>query len=402
MFTIERIYLPVRIIYVLEEPSSERPFFLLLIQTDNCTKMTSTDPWVQLEDKLTHFLEGKNYYEASQYVQTFIARKTKTLGANKCSTLVFLSIKKLVQFSASSEAGAVLVWYIEDGASADTKFQFANTQGGKGEDPNKLYCDGQRLLEILQSFGQDNDNLSVPFIDKIYGPLHICFSKSEGNKSLELVKRLYDLETTFSHLFQHAKKWSNAYKCVVRLNDDFSRVAYILDSWAKQSYKTEYPLFFARSVLQLLADKKVTQAKSLIQQSEKFVLDQPEVGEDVEIMSGPYAVWHVAIILTDLANLPVMARVDKTKLFSLLMQLYGRLVSQIDVKLVELLEKIGTGVFNVMTPNSRRDGMNSMSLFQNILANAQNPNSANQKGNGGSKELGFDINSVMELLKMAK
>jgi len=51
--------------------------------------MSNPDPQIQLEEKMVKELADERPYEAQQYVQTFVARKAKTLGRSKTSSLVF-------------------------------------------------------------------------------------------------------------------------------------------------------------------------------------------------------------------------------------------------------------------------------------------------------------------------
>eukprot|EP01035_Chromulina_nebulosa_P016966 gene16966-22461_t len=188
-----------------------------------------------------------------------------------------------------------------------------------------------------------------------------------ANKSESLSNRLIKLEEKFANIFEDTKKWHNAYKSVVRLNDH-DRLAKILNQWSSEGYKTEQPLFFARAVFNLLADKKIDLAIDLISKSSQFIVDNVdvEVTSDTELQSGALATWHLAIILAELAKLPPLQRVDKTKLF-------------------------GT--------SNEKQAPNPMKLFQNMLSAGANPTKSAPPKNNLE---GIDMNSIMAMLNQVQ
>ena len=99
-------------------------------------------------------------------------------------------------------------------------------------------------------------------------------------------------------------------------------------------YATEKPLFFARAVLQLLSDGKIAKASEFLLVSTKYV------EEGIQTNTAAVAVWNLATILSNLAILPPKPRVDPTKIFSIIAQLYFPILSKIDPKLIDLLEKV--------------------------------------------------------------
>jgi len=50
------------------------------------------------------------------------------------------------------------------------------------------------------------------------------------------------------------------------------------------------------------------------------------------------------------------------------MQLYIQTISRIDIKLVDILEKIGTNVFDYVGTSNEKQAPNPMKLFQNMLS----------------------------------
>jgi hypothetical protein len=75
-----------------------------------------------LEEKMLIELRGQNTYEALQYVQSFIARKKKTIKPIVVSDMIFRAAKLLTDYNASSYAGTMLLWFIQGGAGEDNNF----------------------------------------------------------------------------------------------------------------------------------------------------------------------------------------------------------------------------------------------------------------------------------------
>ncbi len=73
--------------------------------------LTQAEHLAQLEEKMIPHLKGTNFYEAQQYVQSFVARKKKALTESQTSALVFHGAKLLLNHNAASDAGSLLVWY---------------------------------------------------------------------------------------------------------------------------------------------------------------------------------------------------------------------------------------------------------------------------------------------------
>ena len=353
--------------------------------------MSTVSPFTQLEEKLVAELASNHPYEAQNYVQSFLARKKKNLGQNQTSQLVFLGVKLILEYGAGNDAGSLLVWFLEDGAGVDYYFNYEDSATFADD----KYCDSQRLLDLLAKFPADK--LST-FVEKIYGPLHIFSSKKNVAKNGALAGRLIKLEEIFADVFEVAKKWNHAYKSVIRLND-YTRVAKILNLWSLESYSNEQPLFFARVVLQLLADKKIEQSIELIEKSKPYIVDNavPNV-EPIVGQQGALACWHCAIILAELAYLPPLQRVDKGKLFTILIQLYLPIINQVDSKLVDILEKVGPNALNYVSPQQQQHqaASNPLQLFQNMLAGANNAPKQSAKGVGADGS--FDINSMMSMI----
>lgn len=102
------------------------------------------------------------------------------------------------------------------------------------------------------------------------------------------------------------------------------------------------------------------------------------------------AIWHVAVILTDLASMAPMPRVDKPKLFGLLYTRYVALFEKVDPKLLELLVKAGETSLGFQNPQQQQSQSNPMAMLQGLLS-----------GNGGAGGSGGgpDMNAMMGMMQ---
>jgi hypothetical protein len=338
----------------------------------------------QLEEKVNHELENKLAYEALQYVQSFVARKKKNMGQKGTSQAVFLGAKLLLQnakanlstaqaTSASGTpwpqtlaetVGALLKWFIEDGAGSEYIFHLYTEQVNK-----EHYCDIHNLLDLFNTLEIE---LAGPIVNIIYNPLHVLLTKSKIKKPSPLAQRINKLEIYFANVLLASKHFLSAFKAYVRLHNE-EKVAEVLNTWSKEGYKHEKPLFFARGLLQLLLDNKIEFANEVLRNSTQYIEDNIGLGKTSGGPQSPaLAVWHVATILTELANFPSnLPRVDKTKLFGLLYRRYAPLFSQLDVKLLELFSKVGEQVFRYRPEGAPEPQQNPMAaMLQNLLGGA--------------------------------
>lgn len=292
-------------------------------------KNSIEDLTAQLKEKILAEIAAGHSYEALNYAQSFVARKRKHLGRNATSALVFYGARLLVDNGAASDSGTLLAWYIEDGAGDDFLFHLED----RAIVDKDIYCDVQRISDLLTGLTLEQTS---PIVTKIHGPVHkAILNKKKIKKNGPLSKRLEAFERKCADTFESTKDWLSAYKAVLRLEaSDMARAANILDMWSSEGYATEKPLFFARAVLQLLSDGKTAKASEFLSVSSKFV----ERGEQSN--TAGVAVWNLATILTNLAVLPPRPRVDPTKIFSIIAQLYFPILSKIDPKLIDLLEKV--------------------------------------------------------------
>ena len=250
----------------------------------------------------------------------------------------------------------------------------------------------------------------------MYGSFHKLLLKTD-NKILNnntIKDAIKNLELKWVDIFVTQKSYAIAVRALLRLSTGttptttntttdvyITRVTSILDIWAKHNdaYKSEYPLFFARTIFLLLGEGNLTKATQLLQASLPYVtpLDN-EIAKltsdptitttttaatgtagktqnsdpttsiltpEQTLLSSSLAVWHLSIILTDLANTESKPRVNKNNIFLLLSERYGNIIKRVDPKLLVLLDKIGQSFFGL----SVEQDVNPMSaMFQNMLA----------------------------------
>lgn len=348
------------------------------------------DPFVQLREKMVKAIQDSQPYEALQLAESYVARKKKSLGRNVTSALVFHACGVLMENGASSNAGSLLSWFIEDGAGDDYYFKLEER-----ELIGDLYCDAKRLQELL---GTVTAEVAFPLVEKIYGPIHKLILKKPIDKRGALWQRLQDLELNWINIFEETRNWNSAYRAIVRIGD-MDRASRILHSWSQDGFRSEQPLFFARAVLQLLADGHVTKSADLITFSSAYISESDILPGDPR--AAALGIWHFALILSNLAAMEPRPRVDKVKVFGILTERYYQLIARVDPKLVSLFEKIGQNSFGVKSAASEQP--NPMAaLFQNMLSPQPQPAAAKKKKAiapaGGGLPEGFDLNAMMSMM----
>ena len=356
----------------------------------------------QLESKMQAELSEGHPYEALQYVQSYVARKKKALGQSTTSVVVFHGATQLISSNASSSAGTLLKWFIEDGAGVDNSFLMCS------EDLNSTnYCDIQRVIDLLTPLSATQ---AFPIVDTIYDPLHLLVAKSK-TKSAAITARLNKFEALSAKICAASGDFFPSFKSYVRLGQ-IKEASEVLLQWSSKGYPSEKAMFFARALLFLLSEGKVAAASELLQLSAAHVQDNisadatPAVGGGAD--SAPLAVWHLATILTELAVMTPMPRVDKTKLFGHLYGRYGPFLVQLDTKLLELLTKAGEAVFafNLQQQQQGRSGAapppNPMAMLQGLLGGGGGGNGAGgaQQGAGGAGAM--DMDKMMNMMSKMK
>lgn len=343
----------------------------------------------QLEGKIQAELKEGHPYEALQYVQSFVARKKKAFGQESTSTVVFHGAKQLIANNASSCAGTLLKWFIEDGAGTDFSFSV---------EEKKNYCDVQRVLDLLSPLSSEQ---AYPVVDIIYDPLHLFIAKLKTKKSGALMERLNQFEAFCARVNLDSGVYYLSFKSYVRLGK-MPEASNVLLQWSSKGYPSERALFFARGVLFLLSEGKVSAASELHEISKKHVQDNisqepgvTNVGTGGGPESAPLAVWHLATILVELAVMPPMPRVDKTKLFGILFGRYGPFLVSVDSKLLEMMTKAGEQVFGFSLQQQQQargaaPPANPMAMLQGLLGNGA--------GAGGAGKGGMDMEKMMSMM----
>jgi hypothetical protein len=192
------------------------------------------DALKQVEAKMAAELKDNHPYEALQYVQSFVARKKKGLGQANTSAVVFHGARQFAASDASSSAGTLLQWFIEDGAGLE--YQFALDASN--------YCDVQRVIDLLTPLSSAQ---AFPIVDLIYDPLHLYVAKSKAKKSAALIARLNQFEELSAKINVESGAFFRAFKSYLRLNK-MNEAASTLNEWSKKGYASEKPLFFARYI----------------------------------------------------------------------------------------------------------------------------------------------------------
>ena len=77
---------------------------------------------------------------------------------------------------------------------------------------------------------------------------------------------------------------------------DIERAATILNDWAKDAFKYEKPLFYARAVLTLLSERRIEQAALMVKYGAEYLkndenVDPPRPGDED---SAQLAAWHLS------------------------------------------------------------------------------------------------------------
>ncbi len=91
---------------------------MMLISVGNMSNYTEIQS--QLVQKINLDLTEGRTYEASQLCMSYIARKKDTLGKKGISDLIFHIAGYFCTNNGHSDAGTIIQWYIEDGASRGT------------------------------------------------------------------------------------------------------------------------------------------------------------------------------------------------------------------------------------------------------------------------------------------
>eukprot|EP01041_Mallomonas_annulata_P002537 gene2537-4946_t len=329
----------------------------------------SDDPRSHVKIKMMKEISDGHPYDALQYIQSFIARKKKSFGRSLTSSLIIYSSQLLIECNHAFEAGALLNWYINGGAGEGYSFHLTMDISNDCTDSSNNPCDLESIISLLSSFSR---NQIVPVIDAIYSSL-LKLLKSKGvsigkSSNSYLSNKLETFEMISADVFELTKNWSSAAKIFIRWQDA-ERAVIAVDLWAKEGYTKEYPLFFARVVFEILSENRVEFASKFIMLATEAhsVLSDDSTVDKTWPMPCPYkAVWHLAVILTELASLTQINMTEKQKMFEILHSRYYTIVAAIDAKSASLLLRIAEFVFQLKPRGAPANPMSA--LFGNLLS----------------------------------
>lgn len=177
-----------------------------------------------MEEKMLQELKGNNAYEALQYVQSFIARKKRSIIPETVSSMVFHAAKLLVDYDSAGYTGTLLLWFMDGGAGEGNRFHIEKEAATLGAG---TYCDLARLTDFFGSVSQDKAAVILDVIQKqvltLSGSLSTDYTTPSG-------KRVASFEEKCAELFEVNHNWRLAYKFRLRLGD-MKKVAKSLDGW---------------------------------------------------------------------------------------------------------------------------------------------------------------------------
>lgn len=290
----------------------------------------------KLGSKMKEELDRNQPYEAMMYVQTFVARKRKTLSKQNTCILVFSGIKILLNHSEWSSAGVLLDWLLSMGAL----------------ELNPINSNFDTISSIIASIPKTQ---VILFLDKAYIPLcnfiQMCPTEIKH-------RYMFQLSLLCGEIFEYCRRWRDAKTCYIGVGD-MTSLARTTHMWSFDGFPTEYSLFFARGYLILLAGKLVPQAAAFYKSANDEYMEPYEL----TISCGPqttlqtactktYAIWQLCTIIYDLmgmADSPVLSlKVDRKKIFTLLSDKYKELITYYDADLFRTLQVVGKHHFGVV------------------------------------------------------
>lgn len=324
-----------------------------------------------MEDKMLQELKASNIYEALQYVQSFIARKKKSIGTALVSSMVFHAAKLLIDYNSAGYAGTLLLWFMEGGAGEENSFYIEN----KREDDSLegTYCDLSRLTGILTDHSQENASVILDVIQKQ------VLTLTEGlptTYTTPMGRRLANFEEACASLFEFKHNFRLAYKFRLRLGD-MKALAKSLDLWASNAYPTERPLFFVRSILHLLVANEQQKALELLEAAKLYV---------VENEYPTMVAWHFAIMVCELIDLPATADVNKATIYEIMQSNYSKHLNHLDPKFGPLLVPIGVKCFGCKAP-ANSGGLNPFAMLEALSGGKKN------------EDGGMDISNIMNMMQ---
>jgi hypothetical protein len=313
----------------------------------------------KLAEKTIQTLRNDGAYEALLYVQSFVARKKRSLSPSESCSLAFKGIEILIQNDEIQYAGTLLNWLLSSGILADS-FRI------------EIF---HRIITLISTVPQQH---SVLFVNTIFTQLSEFVESHNKISALDKRRYIYEVNQKCGEIFERARRWRDAKNSYLSIGD-ISGVARIVHLWASEGYETEYPIFFARVYLILLANKLIPQAAAFYRAATDDYLDAYEMtlnalpNTALKIASQyTYNVWEMCTMINELLHLAeipaVSAKVDQAKVFTLILEKYSGLLQRFDPSLYDASVTVGSKVFLIPPKEENESSGNPMSaLFKSLM-----------------------------------
>jgi hypothetical protein len=290
------------------------------------------DHLAKLTEKVKNELDKGQAYEALCFVQSYIARKKRTLGTDIVSQLVFLGAKLLLEGNASADAGTLLSWFIGGGAGDGNKFKFA-----EGATDSSNYCDLERLGALYTEKLPAKDIVTmnktiVKALSMKFGPFLCAELQDEA-----LVERIRVVQSAWLRAYEACSEWALAFNVGVQLKD-MVVTAKTVNLWADRGYKTEKPLFFARAGLKLMAEGEMEQALSFVSAAEPLMDAYTAANADT-LCEDSMSLWYLTVILAELVKLD-MSEEQRQRSIEILLRKFSTQIQTIDDKVLSIYSSI--------------------------------------------------------------
>ena len=217
---------------------------------------------------------------------------------------------------------------------------------------NGNFSDVQRLTELLKKVDYANGE---KILGPIYGNILPMLNKAdESSKSI-----IQDMQKQWLDAFEAGGNWFGAFSAAVA-TEDIQRAAVVVDKWARDGFKSEGPLFFARAALFLFADFGRSVAIDFVKESGPYVSKLKGDATKINL-----ACWHCAEMLADLAALNKQGP-ETMKAFIYISVKYRNILHNADPKLSGFLERAGVHHFGIK-PKRMPVGMDPMTMLANMM-----------------------------------
>lgn len=281
----------------------------------------------KLVEKILLEIEKSLPYEAMMYVITFVGRKQRLLPRADVASLCITGIETLLDQKEYSYAGTLCNWYVNlDAFSLNIE---------KIEDINE--SDFGTLLRVIDTIPTSSAYL---FVEKIFDSLTRLINANETLSKPMARKIVYIFKQHCAIVFRDGHQWKKSLDCFYDLHD-MKSVAEILHLWASEGYKTEYPIFFARTYLTMLSSNQRKFAASFFTHSKPYI-DSMNIDDDFEYYTAH--IWNFVSIIADIMGLPegdARFHANKSVIYNQLLDKYCNIVKACDLKLYNTCIDVG-------------------------------------------------------------